>query len=64
LLSFIERQAFGVGFQDLVNMINYGYPGFVSTIEIECLSHNPSGLELINRDNGIPYNPLSNQLKF
>src|SRR5271168_4590458 len=76
MLSFVEGQAAIIGFKEiqtakillateeaLVNIINYGYPSVIGTIEIECLRYNPIGVEVTIRDNGVPYNPLANHLK-
>lgn len=46
----------------LVNVINYGYPDEKKgTIEITCEeTSNPSGIKIIIKDQGIPFNPVEN----
>lgn len=73
MLCFVEERAQTIGFKELqiakillaaeealVNIISYGYPDTRGTIEIDCLNHSTGGIEMIIRDNGTPYNPLSN----
>lgn len=72
MLDFIREQASISGFEScfvnkielateevLVNIINYGYPdGNPGEIAIECSLLQNSCLEIIIKDEGIPYNPL------
>ena len=46
----------------LVNIINYGYPvKKKGTIDIDCISLNdPQGINIVIKDNGIPFNPIKN----
>ena len=74
MLDFIQHQAVAMGFPELqiskivlaaeevvVNVISYGYPeGSEGIIEIECQPHLIGGIDIIIRDDGIPYNPLAN----
>ncbi len=46
----------------LVNVINYGYPNDKKeTIEVTCeQTHNPSGIKIVIKDQGVPFNPVEN----
>lgn len=72
MLQFIDEQAKAIGFDEgqtskielaieeaLVNIISYAYPGCTGMIEIECHESESSGLAVILKDNGIPYNSLA-----
>lgn len=75
MLDFIRNEAHNAGFDDcyinkielateevLVNIINYGYPGGkAGQISIECALSKNSDLEIIIKDEGIPYNPLKTE---
>lgn len=74
MLDFIQHQAAQIGFPELqiskivlaaeeiiVNVISYGYPGKkAGKIEIGCQPHLIGGIDIMIRDDGIPYNPLAN----
>ena len=48
----------------LVNIISYGYPGRPGSIEILCMLATPQGMTIVISDEGVPYNPLTNPVKF
>lgn len=74
MLMFIKEQAEAVGFakdfvskielaseEALVNIISYGYPGRIGSIDIECEPIEKKGIKIVFRDKGVPYNPLGNR---
>lgn len=76
MLKFISDEAAESGFsanllsqielaleEALVNIISYGYPSRRGVIEINCTQLSPSGFQIVLKDSGIPYNPLSSKLK-
>ncbi len=76
MLLFIRDQAESMGFDEveiskielaveeaLVNIISYGYPLASGEIEIVCDRVAKNGLKIVLKDNGIPFNPLSNSKK-
>lgn len=48
----------------LVNIISYGYPNRSGAIEIHCSAMDNTGLKIVLKDRGIPYNPLTNAKRF
>jgi serine/threonine-protein kinase RsbW len=77
MLLFIRNQAESVGFDEieiskielateeaLVNIISYGYPVNSGEIEILCDKVENNGLKIVLKDNGVPFNPLSNSKRF
>jgi serine/threonine-protein kinase RsbW len=78
MLQFVRENALVVGFQPLhlskielaaeealVNIISYGYVNRLGTIEIFCSSPEAiTGVKIIIRDHGMPYNPLANAKSF
>jgi serine/threonine-protein kinase RsbW len=77
MLLFIRNQAESMGFDEieiskielaaeeaLVNIISYGYPVTSGKIEIFCERVNNNGLKIVIKDNGVPFNPLSNSKQF
>lgn len=75
MLVFVQSQAKLVGFDDvqiskielaseeaLVNIISYGYPDASGKIDIHCSAPNNSGIKIIIKDDGIPYNPLDKSI--
>jgi serine/threonine-protein kinase RsbW len=77
MLQFVREQASLAAFDEkqvskielaleeaLVNIISYGYPNRNGTIEIDCKEPNSTGLTIIVKDRGIPYNPLTNAKPF
>jgi len=74
MLAFIRVQAIAADFhpscisqielaaeEALVNIVSYGYPTSSGNIEIECQVKNEDfrALQIIIRDQGVPYDPLS-----
>lgn len=77
MLDFVKERAAHSGFSDkeitlmelaaeeaLVNIISYGYPQNPGNITIECHQPQNPGLQIIIRDRGIAYNPLTNSKYF
>jgi len=74
MLDFIKHEAHVVSFKEyeiakivlaaeeaIVNVISYGYPNKTpGSIQINCLPDAQKGIDIIIRDDGIPYNPLEN----
>lgn len=72
MLTFIRERAIATGFdpvaiakvelaceEALVNIINYAYPDHQGSIDILCKPSDPAGLTICMRDQGIPYDPLT-----
>lgn len=77
MLNFVREFAEKTGFEHghitkielaleeaLVNIISYGYPDEVGIIEIYCSTPHKIGIQVIIKDNGIPYNPLAKSNKY
>lgn len=77
MLVFIKNEAENAGFNDvevvkielaveeaLVNIINYGYPDLAGCITISCNMTPKGSLQVVIKDNGIPFNPLTNPRAF
>lgn len=77
MLLFVRTEAEALGFDEieiskielaaeeaLVNIISYGYPAESGDIEITCEKANKNGLKITLKDDGIPFNPLTNSKKF
>ncbi len=77
MLLFIRSQAESIGFDEveiskielaaeeaLVNIISYGYPAMTGEIYVQCTASKDKGLKIVIKDNGIPFNPLSNAKRF
>ncbi|CCB87179.1 MULTISPECIES: ATP-binding protein [Parachlamydia] len=77
MLRFVKENAFAFGVNSddaikvelameeaLVNIITYGYPeDQKGTIEILCAPVKKTGMQILIKDHGIPYNPLANANK-
>ena len=48
----------------LVNIISYGYPNQKGIIELACTIPKSGGITIAIYDVGVPYNPLTNPIKF
>lgn len=77
MLHFITEEAKVKGLNDLqssnielaleealVNIISYGYPHRIGTIEIDCSQCDKPGIQIILKDKGIPFNPLTADTSF
>lgn len=73
MLLFIRKQAESQGFDEieiskielaaeeaLVNIISYGYPVTHGQIDISCEKAYKNSLKITIKDDGIPFNPLTN----
>ncbi len=74
MLGFIKREATLNGFDDkslnrielaseevLINIIQYGYSKQDGIIEIDCQTSGKSGIKIVIKDQGVPFNPLENK---
>jgi len=77
MLLFVRSDAETLGFDEieiskielateeaLVNIISYGYPVTSGHIEVSCERIENNGFKVILKDNGVPFNPLSNSKRF
>lgn len=77
MLLFIRNEAETLGFDEieiskielateeaLVNIISYGYPVTSGEIEVICERIENNGFKIVLKDNGVPFNPLSNSKRF
>lgn len=77
MLRYVRESAVSRGFDDtevvkielaveeaLVNIISYGYPDSKGDVSIDCAPHESQGVRIVIRDQGVPYNPLTNSQIF
>jgi len=77
MIQFVKEQTESAGFDSsivskielateeaLVNIISYGYPDRIGTIEILCSPPEKLGIKIVIKDHGIPYNPLTDAKKY